>query len=353
MATLFDNIVSWENLLIAHRKAAKGKRGKSAAARFEYNLTDNLLQLQQELTKYTYSPSEYRSFFIYDPKRRLISAAPFRDRVVHHALCNIIEPIFERSFSSASFANRIGKGTHRALEKAQRLARRYPYLLQFDIQQFFPAIDHKILLNILRPKIDDNATLWLIRRILHSGREVLTDIYSSHCFPGDGPEDAVRPKGLPIGNLTSQFWANCYLNPLDHFIQRELRCKGYVRYVDDGLVFAEDKKTLWRWREAIVNRLNKLRMTLHPGAHPRPVCEGFPFLGFVLFPTHRRLKRRNVVAYRRRMNSLFATEQSTSAGKKNILASFRGWINHTRYGDTWGLRKSVANSVSRALGNRV
>jgi retron-type reverse transcriptase len=280
---LFDKVICWENLLIAHRKAAKGKRGRSAAARFEYNLTDNLLRLQQELTERTYQPGEYRSFFIYDPKRRLISAAPFRDRVVHHALCNVIEPIFERTFSSASFANRLGKGTHRALDRAQNLARRYPYLLQFDIRQFFPAVDHEILLNILQRKIDDDGTLWLIRKILHSGREVLTDIYSPHCFPGDGPEHAVRPKGLPIGNLTSQFWANCYLNPLDHFIQRELRCKGYVRYVDDGLVFAEDKKKLRRWRKAIVDRLNKLRMTIHPDAHPRPVSEGFPFFKICAF----------------------------------------------------------------------
>ena len=305
------------------------------------------------MTEHTYQPGEYRSFFIYDPKRRLISAAPFRDRVVHHALCNVIEPIFERSFSSASFANRLGKGTHRALDRAQNLARRYPYLLQFDIRQFFPAVDHEILLNILQRKIDDDGTLWLIRKILHSGREVLTNIYSPHCFPGDGPEHAVRPKGLPIGNLTSQFWANCYLNPLDHFIQRELCCKGYVRYVDDGLVFAGDKKKLWRWRKAIVDRLNKLRMTIHPDAHPRPVSEGFPFLGFVLFPTHRRLKRRNVVAYRRRMNTLLATGPSTLEDRKKILVSFRGWINHARYGDTWALRKSVANSVSKALGKRV
>jgi RNA-directed DNA polymerase len=279
----------------------------------------------------------------------LISAAPFQDRVAHHALCNVIEPIFERSFSNASFANRIGKGTHRA----QSLARRFPYLLQFDIRQFFPAIDHEILLNILQRKIEDDGTLWLIRRILHSGKEVLTDIYSPHSFPGDGPGDALRPKGLPIGNLTSQFWANCYLNPLDHFIQRELRCKGYVRYVDDGLVFAEDKEKLRRWRKAIVDRLNKLRMAIHPGAHPRPVSEGFPYLGFVLFPTHRRLKRRNVVAYRRRINALFATGLSTSEDRKKILVSFRGWINHARYGDSWALRKGVANSVSKALGNRV
>jgi hypothetical protein len=352
MRTLFDKINCWENLLIAHRKAAKGKRGRSAAARFEYNLTDNLLQLQQELMGRTYLPSEYHSFFIYDPKRRLISAAPFRDRVVHHALCNVIEPIFECGFSSASYANRIGKGTHRAITRAQNLARRFPYFLQFDIQQFFPAIDHEILLNILHRKIDDNGTLWLIRKILYSGKEILRDAYFPHRFAWDEPGDALRPRGLPIGNLTSQFWANCYLNPLDHFIQRELGCKGYVRYVDDGLVFAEDKQTLWLWRKAIVDRLNTLRMTIHPGAHPRPVIEGIPFLGFVIFATHRRLKRRNVVAYRRRMNTLLVDKQSTSEGRKQILASLRGWINHARYGDTWGLRKNIVNSVSNALGNR-
>ncbi len=132
---MFSQLTSWENLLLAYHRASKGKRGNPAVAAFEYRLEDNLLELQARLRSHTYEPGAYTHFFIHEPKRRLISAAPFRDRVVHHALCNLIEPIFERTFIATSYANRIGKGTHRALHRAQMLARRFPYVLQCDIQR--------------------------------------------------------------------------------------------------------------------------------------------------------------------------------------------------------------------------
>ena len=138
----YADVYEWDNLYAAYRKAAKGKRGRAAAAGFEYRLEDNLVQLQDELAAETYRPGAYASFTIHEPKRRLISAAPFRDRVVHHALCNISEPLFERSFIHDSYANRVGKGTHRALDRCQQFARRYRYVLQCDICQFFPSIDH-------------------------------------------------------------------------------------------------------------------------------------------------------------------------------------------------------------------
>jgi hypothetical protein len=270
--------------------------------------------------------------------------------VVHHALCAVTEPLFERSFSAASFANRVGKGTHRALDRAQALARRFRYVLQFDVEQFFPAIDHRILRVTLARKLDDPDVLGLVDRILASGEGVLSGEYRVRRFPGDVPADGGRPRGLPIGNLTSQFWANCYLNPFDHFVQRELRCRGYVRYVDDGLVFADDKCSLWRWREAIVTRLGRLRLTIHSGAHPRPCAEGFPFLGFAVHPTHRRLKRRNVVNFRRRLRHALAAWASGELKREAVLESLRGWINHARYGDTWGLRKSITGHMPNLYG---
>jgi RNA-directed DNA polymerase len=341
MAEMYQKICNWENLRLAHHKAARGKRGKRAAAAFEFNLADRLLALQEELLTKTYQPGPYHSFYIHDPKRRLISAAPFRDRVVHHALCNVIEPIFERSFISDSYANRVGRGTHRALDRAQALARRCRYVLQCDVEQFFPAIDHQILRTILARKLDDPDVLWLIDQILASGVGVLTEAYRLQYFPGDTLFDALRPRGLPIGNLTSQFWANCYLNPFDHFVVRELRCRGYVRYVDDVLLFAADKQTLWTWREAIIRRLARLRLTIHPGAQPRPTGEGFPFLGFVVYPTHRRLKRRKAVAYRRKLKQLVGDWVAGEGTQEAVMNSLLGWINHARYGDTWGLRRSM------------
>ncbi|MCP4935127.1 MAG: RNA-dependent DNA polymerase, partial [bacterium] len=170
---MFQKLTSWDNLLWAYQRAAKGKRGKANVAAFEHRLEDNLLQLQTELQSKTYQPGGYVSFYIHEPKRRLISAAPFRDRVVHHALCNLIEPIFERCFIPDSYANRVGKGTHRALDRCQQFARTYRYVLACDIRQFFPSIDHQILFHLLAKKIQDEDVLWLIAQILMSGQGVL------------------------------------------------------------------------------------------------------------------------------------------------------------------------------------
>jgi retron-type reverse transcriptase len=359
--TLYESLCHWENLRLAHHYASRGKRGKHAAAAFEYRLADKLLALEDELRTQSYRPGPYTSFYIHEPKRRLISAAPFRDRVVHHALCNVIEPPFERSFIHDSYANRRGKGTHRALDRAQAFSRRYRYVLQCDVEQFFPAIDHQILRDTLARKISDPGVLWLVDRILESGVGVLAEEYRMRYFPADYPLTgrcgelvepsgqglwaALRPRGLPIGNLTSQFWANCFLNPFDHFVKRELRCPAYQRYVDDFLLFADHKTTLWAWRDALVERLARLRLTIHPGAHPRPTGEGFPFLGFVVYPTHRRLKRRNVIAYRRKLKRLVARWIAFECTQESVVASLLGWINHARYGDTWGLRARMVALV--------
>ncbi len=345
MPELYAELCSWDNLTLAYRKTARGKRGKGPAARFEYRLEDNLVALQRELQAQTYTPGAYHSFYIHEPKRRLISAAPFRDRVAHHALCNIIEPPFERSFIADSYANRVGKGTHRALDRAQALARRFRYCLQVDIQQFFPSIDHAILHETLARKIADPDVLWLIERILTSGVGVLSEEYTMVYFPGDDLFAVNRGRGLPIGNLTSQFWANCYLNPFDHFIKRELRCRGYVRYVDDLLLFADDKTTLWDWKAALVARLAALRLTIHPGAHPRPVTEGLPFLGFVIYPDRRRLKRRKGVHFRRRFAAQVRRYAAGELPLAALTASAQGWANHTRYANTVGLRKAVLSSI--------
>lgn len=346
---MYKNLTSWDNLLLAYRKASKGKRGQASVAQFEHRLEDNILALQSELQDFSYQPGPYTSFHIHEPKRRLISAAPFRDRVVHHALCNLIEPVFERGFIFDSYANRIGKGTHRALNRAQEFARHYPYVLQCDIRQFFPSIDHAVLRAELAHKVRDVHTMWLCEQILASGKGVLSEEYEMHWFPGDDPSTgsgqglfaALRPRGLPIGNLTSQFWANVYLNPFDHFVKRELGCKAYLRYVDDFLLFARDKKTLRYWLAALEGRLTRLRLTLHPGLQPRPVTEGIPFLGFRVFPQKRALKRQKGLYYQRKLRQLIRAYASGRLPFADLDASLQGWINHVRYGNTIGLRKAI------------
>ena len=259
----YADVYRWDNLYAAYRQAARGKRGRGPAARFEYRLEDNLVRLQEELAAHTYRPGAYVHFFIHEPKRRLISAAPFRDRVVHHALCNIIEPAFEASFIDHSYANRVGKGTHRCLDACQRWLQRYRYVLQCDLRQYFPSIDHRILQRTLDRRIQDGDLRRLIALILRSGAGALAGEYDMVYFAGDDLFAVNRPRGLPIGNLTSQFWANCYLNEFDHFVTRELGCPAYLRFVDDFLLFADDKRTLWARKQAVRARLAALRLNLH------------------------------------------------------------------------------------------
>jgi len=338
---MYKRLTSWNNLLSAYQKASKSKRGKAYVAAFEHRLEDNLLQLQSELRQKRYQPGAYTSFFIHEPKKRLISAAPFRDRVIHHALCNCIEPVFEPGFIFDSYANRVGKGTHRAVDRCQQFSRRYAYALSCDVRQFFPSIDHACLQTILAKKVDDPDVLWLIAQILHSGIGVLAEQYDMVYFSGDDLLAINRPRGLPIGNLTSQFWANCYLNAFDHFVKRELGCKAYVRFVDDFLLFADDKSQLWAWKRAIIDRLASLRLTIHAHAQVNPTTQGIPFLGFVVYPEKRRLKRRKGIHYRRRLHKLLEEYEQGNVALQDVQASVSGWVNHTRYANSIGLRKAI------------
>ena len=340
---LYPQICSFDNLYRAYRKARKGKRGKESVARFEYNQEEELLRLRDELMCGEWQPGAYHSFYIHDPKKRLISAAPFRDRVVHHALCNVLEPIYERRFIFDSYANRIGKGTHRAILRSNQFARQYPYVLQCDVEQFFPSIDHAILRAALARLIGDERVMRLVDRILESGAGILAGEYAMHWFPGDDLLAALRPRGLPIGNLTSQFWANVYLNSFDHFVKRELRCPAYLRYVDDFLLFAADKVTLWQWCEAIQRRLGQLRLTLHP-PQVYPVEKGIPFLGFRIYPEHRRLKRRRGMAFQRRFRHLYRQWAAGAIPRQKLDDAARSWAAHAAWGDTYGLRRAVLGS---------
>ncbi len=339
---MYNKLTSWDNLLNAYKKAAKDKRGTPYVAAFEHQLGANLIGLQDELVSQTYQPGGYTNFYIHDPKRRLISAAPFRDRVVHHALVNILEPIYERKFIYDTYANRQGKGTHRALDRCTTYLRRFQYVLSMDIRQFFPSIDHVVLLDILGQTIMDEQVIALYCQIINSGIGVLQEEYQMVYFPSDDLFAVNRPRGLPIGNLTSQFWANVYLNPLDHFIKRELKCRGYIRYVDDMLLFAQNKAQLHAWREQVTDFLAGLRLTIHANsAQPRPVRTGVPFLGFQVFPDHRRLKRRKAVHARRRLKALAARYRDGEIDEKSVQASVRAWIAHAEHGDTWGLRSDI------------
>lgn len=339
---MFEKISAWGNLLCAWLKAARGKRAKRSVAGFEHQAADRLIALQNALRTGTWYPGGYVHFYICEPKRRRISAAPFADRVVHHALCNLVEPIFEHRFIPDSYANRPGKGTHRAVDRLQQFARRYRYVLRLDIVKHFPSIDHAILLDILSKYLCDERIMDLATRIIASGEGVLDQEYRMAWFPGDDLLAVCRPRGLPIGNLTSQFWSNCYLHPLDQFIKRGLSCPAYLRYVDDMALFADSKAQLWEWKRAVIERLGRLRLTVHENAaQVVPVAAGIPWLGFVVYPTHRRVKARKVVQGTRRLASRFDAWRAGRISFAEFDAGVQGWINHVRYADSWGLRDHV------------
>lgn len=329
-------------MLLAYRKAARHKRGKSSAAGFEHQLADHLLAVQDDLTQFTYQPGEYVHFTIHDPKTRKISAAPFRDRVVHHALCNVIEPLFEAQFHPHSYANRVGKGTHRAIDTLQAFAQAHRYVLRMDIVKHFPSIDHALLFEVLADTVRDDHTVWLIEQIINSGANVLRDEYEMVYFPGDDLLAVNRARGLPIGNLTSQFWSNVYLNPFDWFISQDLGCGAYLRYVDDFALFSDSKRQLYMWKQAMIDFLATLRLTVHETqAQVISTQAGIPWLGFVVYPTHRRLKSRNVVKFTQRFERNIDAYQQGKITFAELDASVQGWINHVRYADTWGLREHV------------
>lgn len=343
---LYQQVYDFSNIVQAWQKARQGKRYTPTVATFAQNLDVELLALEQELQDETYQPGGYRSFTVHEPKRRKISAAPFRDRVVHHALCQVIVPIYERKFISDSYANRVGKGTHKALDRCTYFMRRYPYVLQCDIQQFFPAIDHTILKQLLAKPIKDAPLLKLCDKIIDSGQGILADEYTMRYFAGDDLFAMERPRGLPIGNLTSQFWANVYLHELDLFVKQHLRCRAYVRYVDDFLLFAPDKPTLNQWRESIITFLQTLRLTIHQRrAHVRPVSTGITFLGFIVYPDHRLLKRSKGIRYRRHLKSLYRHYLAGDITAEQARASVMAWLGHVQHGDTWQLRRKMFAEV--------
>jgi len=324
---LYGEICSFENLLLAARKAERGKRLQDSIGRFRTNLETELLQLQEELREKTYLPGGYREKIITRPKRRMISAAPFRDRVVHHALCNVIMPLFERKMIFDLYSNRPGKGTHAAIRRCQEYSRRYRFVLKCDVRKFFPSMDHGILKDIIRETIYCRDTLWLMDRIIDGSNRQET---VCNLFPGDDLVAAgTRRLGLPIGNLTSQWFAGVYLTPFDHWVKEELRCPGYARYVDDFLLFSDDKQQLAAWRKAIVGKLAEYRLRLNAGkSRVYRVTDGVTFLGQRVWPWRRRLCAENVRSTRRRLRWNVRQYKCGSLSRAELLCRWNSWRGH-------------------------
>lgn len=346
---LYERICSFENLLAASRLAVKGKRFDDAVGRFITHLEPNVLLLKQELHERVYVPGAYLTKMITRPKVRMISAAPFRDRVVHHALCRVVMPLFEKKMIHDLYSNRPGKGTHAAIRRAQGFSKLHRYVLKADIQKFFPSMDHEVLKSVFRQTIRCKGTLWLMDRIVEASnaQETVCVLY-----PGDDMNQAMdRRVGLPIGNLTSQWFGGIYLNGFDHWVKEKLKCSGYVRYVDDFLLYGDDKGELGQWRDAIVEKLRSSRLRVNARkTRVFRTADGVTFLGQRIWPNRRRLARENVVSARRRLLWNVRQFRKDALDRDGLLQRWHSWRGHASQADTTGIINQIREQLRYALG---
>lgn len=342
---MFFDICNFENLHTAYLRARKGKRFRYAILEFSAALEENLLSLKHDLEHDSYVHGAYREFVVHDSKKRLIKAAPFRDRVVHHAICAVIESLFERSFIFDSYACRRGKGTHRAVTRLHRFmqsirksstahrSEQTIYCLQCDISKYFNSVDHEVLLRLIRKKITCLRTMQLIEHIVRSDTTALR-------------------RGIPIGNLTSQLFANVYLHALDTFVKRELSIRYYIRYMDDFLILGTNKQELHRIKQILKQFLEqKLCLTLHPKkAIIFPVYVGVNFLGYTVFETHRLLRTSTVKRFTRRIKKLIYQEKCAEVETMNIPNALLAWRVYAEFADSCGLQTKIRER-SLALSN--
>ncbi len=324
VGNLLESVVSFENIMAAAKKAFRGKKSKASVASFYFHLEKEVIRLQEELVSGTYRPRPYRIFEIREPKVRQICSSDFRDRVVHHAICNLIDPILERRLIWDTYACRVGKGAHSAVKRAQFFANNYAYFLKCDISKYFQSIDHEVLKSLLRGILKDEKLLSMI------------DIIIDHSVPGNSPG-----KGIPIGNLTSQHFANFYLGELDHFLKEECRIKGYLRYMDDFICFADDKHELL----ALVKKIRfflaeKLKLVLKEKVtRIAPVQDGIPFLGFRIFPNLIRIQRANLIRLRRKIKRREREFEMGLITESELSDSVRSMIAHIQHSNSHHVRR--------------
>lgn len=337
---LWDQVCSFENIAAAAREAMLGKRAKGAGARFFAVWEREVVRLERELREGSYRPGAYHYFHITEPKPRVVAAAPFRDRVVHHALVRVVEPIFEPRFIEDSYACRKGKGTHAGMRRALEFAKRFPWAMKCDIRRYFHSIDHRLLRGQIARVVGCPETLALIDLLLASHVE-----RTETRWPDGGElfEAEQCSVGLPIGNLTSQFFANIHLDGFDHFVKQSLRAKGYVRYVDDFLIFGASRAEVRERGEAARGYLRGLRLEIHPDKYRSVRCaDGVDFCGFVVRADGRvKVRESGVRRFKRRYRKLRREAKRGRVPMSDVTRSVRAWVAHAEHAQSWGLRRAV------------
>lgn len=346
---LFERVASLGNLLAAAKKALRGRGLKMPAVAFAADLETEVVALSHELRSGSYRPGTYHYFEIFEPKRRLVAAAPFRDRVVHHAICRVIEPIWERRFIAHTYACRPGKGTHAAMRRARVLAGQHPWALSCDIQRYFPSVRHEVLMGTIARVIADERLLSLIRLIVASHAPAADGAGGKIAPEGDGGSVA-GGRGLPIGNLTSQFFANVMLDPFDHFVTEVVRPGGYVRYMDDFVVFGQSRAELRAIGERLRDRLAGLKLVIHPDKYRLTrTAFGVDFVGFTVCADGRiRLREKSLKNFRRRYRRLLAGVTRGHVKPASVTASVKSWVAHARHAHSEPLRAALLGRPRRS-----
>lgn len=335
---LFDRIVDFDNLYRAYLKARRNKRYRGEVLSFTAKLEENLIQIQNELIWGQYHTGRYRMFYVYEPKQRLVAALPFRDRVVQHAIVAVIEPLFERQFIGDSYACRVGKGMHAGADRVQQWLRECRhnwgdsvYCLKADVAQYFPSINHRLLKQILRRTIKDERVLVLLDEIIESTED-----------PCD-----LDPVGIPIGNLTSQLFANIYLNELDQFVKHRLKIRKYARYMDDFLMLSNSKEELWQWRREIESFLDAelhLRLNSKTSIFPALV-RGIDFLGYRIWPDYRLLRKSSVKRMRRKVKAFKRKYAAGEIDLEHINRCVQSWLGHAKHADSHRIRNKLLQAL--------
>lgn len=347
LRSIYPKIYDFDNLYAAYLEARKGKRYRNEVLQFTAQLEENLIQLQNELIYKTYHVGRYREFYVREPKKRLIMSLRFRDRVVQWAIYRQLNPWFDRQFIYDSYGCRIGKGAHRAADRLQywmRLVRRKKrqyYYLKLDISKYFYRVDHEVLMRILRKRIHDQDLLELLGRLITCEHAAFG--LPAFTNPEDCPEEArLHDKGMPIGNLTSQMFANIYLHDLDHYAKQELRLRHYIRYMDDVIILHHDKRYLHEAKNLVEAFLwEELRLNLNTKTTIRPINQGVEFVGFRIYSTHRKLKKASVKKMKARLEyvrAAFAREEIALETFNATTASYAGLLKHF---SSFGLRTKL------------
>jgi RNA-directed DNA polymerase len=356
-----EKIFSYENLLKQYYQCRKRKRNTINAIKFEMNLENELLKLQKELETQIYNPGRSIYFVVTKPKPREIFAAGFRDRVVHHVLVDYLEPIWEPKFIDQSYSCRKKRGAHKAIEDLKKYLRiitnnhrRPAYYLQLDIRSFFMSLDKDILFALINKRVKNSKVLWLAKKIIFhdpttnyyckSKMSLLKLIPSHKSLFG-----VAKSQGLPIGNLTSQFFANVYLNEMDQFVKHQLKIKYYLRYVDDLVILSENKEELKIWRDRIDKFLQeKLKLKLHPQKQIlQEVNKGINFVGGIIRMDYVLMRKRVINNLRQRLLNFNQCPITT----REMLSTINSYYGQFKNCNTFHLRKKLWHKNFNELNN--